>query len=290
MEEKMAEMRNGCGTGQGRERDMVCIDTYRVLDSCRDKDCFEDVKVYLTCTGQDIIDHTNVIRAKGAHVLWSYIDMDTVPFNRGFYQLNIRIYVKLSFEACVCPGNVQEFDGIAVVEKRVILFGSEGNVSVFKSESQPGGFCACQNGCRQSRSTNLPVAVLETVDPIILSTKIVEPRRACCTCCCAVEEIPENVSCMCGGALVDSGNGNTLVCSLGFFCVVRIERPAQYLIHGVEYCVPEKECVMPSEDDPCSLFRKMAFPTEEFCPPNTIAQRSCDTDTNRRCTCGGDKT
>ena len=46
-----------------RGRDTVCIDTYRVLDSCRDKDCFEDVRVYLTCYGQEIIDRTLQLRA-----------------------------------------------------------------------------------------------------------------------------------------------------------------------------------------------------------------------------------
>ena len=91
----MAENRNSCCSQPGKEREMVCIDTYRVLDSCRDKDCFEDVKVYLTCTGQDIINRTSVVRAKSSKVLWSYIDIDTVPFNRGFYQLSIRIYVKI---------------------------------------------------------------------------------------------------------------------------------------------------------------------------------------------------
>ncbi|MBR3423939.1 MAG: hypothetical protein IKG80_05555, partial [Clostridia bacterium] len=33
-----------------RGRDTVCIDTYRVLDSCRDKDCFEDAQANLTAS------------------------------------------------------------------------------------------------------------------------------------------------------------------------------------------------------------------------------------------------
>ncbi|MDD6879800.1 MAG: hypothetical protein PUD59_06250, partial [bacterium] len=41
-------------------------------------------------------------------------------------------------------------------------------------------------------------------------------------------------------------------------------RPAQYLVSGIEYCVPEKECLMPPVEDPCSLFKQMAFPTAEF--------------------------
>ncbi|MBR4960086.1 MAG: hypothetical protein IKY52_04240 [Clostridia bacterium] len=282
----MVENRNGCNSQNGRDRDMVCIDTYRVLDSCRDKDCFENVRVYLTCCGQDIIQHTNVVRSKHTKVLWAYIDTDPVPFNRGFYQLTIKIYVKILFEACLGPGNVQEFEGVAVVEKKVILFGSEGNVSVFKSETQQGGYCSCNTGCRQSRGNNLPVAVLETVDPIVLDVKVAEPRQRCC-CCCALDEIPDSVAGCFQEDLVDNDEYNKLLVSIGFFTVVRIERPAQYLINAVEYCVPEKECTMPPPEDPCSLFRNMAFPVNEFCPPSVLPGNNGDSDGKGKCGCGG---
>lgn len=279
MENKMAEFRN---TG-GRERDLICIDTYRVLDSCRDKDCFENVKVYLTCAGQDIIDRTSVVRAKCAKVTWSCIDINSVPFNRGFYQLYIKIYVRITFEACVGPGNIQEFEGVAVVEKKVILFGSEGNVSVFKSEAHQNNFCGCAS--KQTTSNTLPIAVLETVDPIILGTAIIEPSKPCrCLCCCTVDEIPDCVCSSLSGDLADETNSNTLLVSLGFFSVVRIERPAQYLISAVEYNVPEKECEMPSVEDPCSLFKQMAFPIQEFSPPSMPHNSGCP-DSDKRCGC-----
>ncbi len=258
----MGEYRNTSGQCS-KDRDMVCIDTYRVLDSCRDKDCFEDVRVYLTCAGQDIIDKTCVVRAKTANVVWSCIDIDNVPFNRGFYQLFIKIYVKIMFEACIGPGNIQEFEGVAVVEKKVILFGGEGNVSVFKSELPKNGFCTCHGNCTKPVNS-LPIAVLETVDPIILSTKIEEPHKICRCCPCTVDEIPECVCQRLTCELVDSQDSNMLLVSLGFFSVVRIERPAQYLINAVEYCVPEKECSAPPVEDPCSLFKQMAFPIGEF--------------------------
>lgn len=262
---KMTENRL-CGQGSSM-KDMVCIDTYRVLDSCRDKDCFEDVRVFLTCYGQEIIERTCAVRAKSAKVLWSYIDIDAVPFNRGFYQLTIKIFTKIICEACVGPGNIQEFEGIAVVEKKVILFGSEGNVSVFKSEKGCSGFCPPGEKCKCKSSTNLPIAVLETVDPIILNSKVVEPRHSCC-CCCTVDDIPDGVCCHVESSLCDDDKSNKLLVSLGFFSVVRIERPAQYLINATEYCVPKKECAVPTEDDPCSLFRNMSFPVSEFSPPS----------------------
>ena len=58
-----------------------------------------------------------------------------------------------------------------------------------------------------------------------------------------------------------------LTVSLGIFSIVRIVRPAQYLVSATEYCVPDKECVAPDEDDPCRLFHTMAFPVNEFSPP-----------------------
>lgn len=265
---------------------MVCIDTYRILDSCRDKDCFEDVRVFLTADGQKILERTGAVRARNAEVVWANIDIDTVPFNRGFYQLYLRLFTKIMCEACICPGNIQEFEGIAVVEKKVILFGGEGNVSVFKSELQNSSFSS-SNGCGVKRSTTLPLAVLETVDPIILSSKLVESGRSCrCSSSVSLDEIPDPVYAGISGELVDCPGDWRLLVSLGLFSVVRIERPAQYLVSGVEYSVPEKECVLPPVEDPCSLFKQMAFPTAEFSSqPMPCVQQD---DTDRRCGCKRD--
>ena len=54
----MAENRQSSSFGDRNAKEMICIDTYRILDSCRDKDCFEDVRVFLTDYGQEIIEKT----------------------------------------------------------------------------------------------------------------------------------------------------------------------------------------------------------------------------------------
>jgi hypothetical protein len=220
--------------------------------------------VFLTDFGQEIIERTSVIRAKNAKIVCAYIDINDVPFNRGFYQLNIKMYVKITFEACISPGNIQELEGLAIVEKKVILFGSEGNVNVFKSEYSDSGFCKC--GCTSNNSVSQPIAVLETVDPIILSTKVVEQRECHCLCVCCIDDIPETVLGSINGNLCDKDEKALLV-SLGFFSIVKIERPAQIVVSATEYSIPEKECVTASEDDPCTLFRAMSFPVNEFSPP-----------------------
>ena len=64
----MAENKySGCCNTQGNSAsrsEMVSIETNRILDSCRDRDCFEDVKVLLTDFGYDILERTTNIRAK----------------------------------------------------------------------------------------------------------------------------------------------------------------------------------------------------------------------------------
>ncbi|MBQ7398775.1 MAG: hypothetical protein IJW09_08135 [Clostridia bacterium] len=260
----MAENKFSCASSPGSGREMVCIETNRILDSCRDRDCFENVRVFLTDFGNEILERTGSIRVKRATICWTSIHIDPVQFNRGFYSVNIRFYVKLEFEACVGGGRSQEFDGVAVLEKHVILYGSESNVNIFKSNPDASDFCAEPGPCGQSR--NVPIAVVEVVDPIVLNTHIYEKEADCCCCCCCCE-IPDQVAGRVSGSLVDRDVSRYLAVSLGIFSVVRIVRPAQYLIQATEYCVPDKECVEPCDDDPCAMFRRMAFPVGEFCPP-----------------------
>ena len=247
-------------------RDTVCIDTYRVLDSCRDKDCFEDVRVYLTEEGQDIVDRSGSLRVRDAQILRAYIDIDPMPFHRGFYQLHIRLFIKIVCEACVGQGNTRELCGVCAVDKKTVLFGSEGNVSIFKS-SGGSGFCPDRGTGECSVGSNLPIAVLETVEPLVLNSRIAEPHRPCC-CACSVDEIPDDIGCMLGCRLTAPENANRLLVSLGLFSVVRLERPAQYLISASDYAVPEKECGAVEDDNPCSAFRNMKFPISEFSPPS----------------------
>ena len=69
---------------------VVCIDTKRVLDSCRDRDCFEDVRIYLTCRGEEILANSTNVRTRTAKLICAYVGVDEVPFNPGFYQIKVR--------------------------------------------------------------------------------------------------------------------------------------------------------------------------------------------------------
>lgn len=288
----MAENKFSCVPGNSPVRETVCIDTSRVLDSCRDRDCFENARVYLSDFGNEVLEHTGTIRAKSAKIVWTCINIDPIRFNRGFYSVNIRFYVKIVFEACICAGRSQEIEGIAVLEKRVILYGGESNVSVFKSHGVGDNFCGCDP--KESDEENEPTAIVEVVSPVLLGARVVERVSECnCCCCCCEADIPKPVlSCLeaplCFGNGDGEGRGGEryLTVSLGIFSVIRIVRSAQYLIQATEYCIPEKECVPVEEDDPCRVFRSMPFPTGEFCTQNTPLMSLNDRhDHHGRCGC-----
>lgn len=255
----MQENRNtSCGS-PFENRTAVCIDTKRVLDCCRDRDCFEDARVYLTDVGNDIINTASNVRIKKAKLVWAYVGLDNIPFNCGFYRVGVKYYVKVEAEACVGIGKSQCFDGIAVLEKEVILYGGEGEIVSFSSSPDTS---YCDIGNTDNISNNSPTAIVETVEPIVLGQKITDcPTKPCCEC----SEIP---SCVCGcinGNLCNQNNGNKLYVSFGIFSVIRIVRPTQLLVQATDYSVPDKECTAATSDDnPCALFRTMSFPVNSF--------------------------
>ncbi len=50
----------------------------------------------------------------------------------------------------MCPGRPQEIEGVAVVDKKVILYGGEGNVSIFRSGIGSSNNCPSEGGIRPS--------------------------------------------------------------------------------------------------------------------------------------------
>ena len=264
----MAENRGICGQAGGQGRETVCIDTYRVLDASRDRDCYEDVRVYLTQFGQEIIDRTCNVRVRGCEVAGCTVSVDPIQFNCGFYQLTVRYYITLTLESCMGQGRAQEFSGMTVLEKRSVLYGGEGDVKVFSSAD---GSSSC-NFDPQNEGNNAPVGVVETVDPIALSVKVCDKNalRGCCFCTC--DQIPQELAANANGELTDPEDGNRLFVSLGIFSVLRLQRPAQLLVNAADYSVPDKESVPVEESDPCKLFRSMSFPASEFSGTNCAGQ------------------
>lgn len=141
----------------------------------------------------------------------------------------------------------------------MILFGSEGNAKIFTSDTTLGG---------SLQSSGLPTAVVEAVDPIILSMKLVEVCDRGNEC--ELTDIPGAIRDAFSSELMMGGDTRRIYVSLGQFSIVRLERDSQLLMPAYDYCLPEKECVGSSEDDPCALFSKISFPVDEFFPPDTL--------------------
>lgn len=49
----------------GNVREAVCIHTRKIFDSCRDKDCVEDLRFYPTAAAQEVLSTSQMI--KGGH-------------------------------------------------------------------------------------------------------------------------------------------------------------------------------------------------------------------------------
>lgn len=270
-------------------RETVCIETNRVMDSCRDRDCFENVRVYLPDFGTEFSERMGAIRAKSAEILWTRIGIDPIAFNRGFYTITVRFFIKVVCEVCGGPSpRGQEIEGISVLEKRVVLFGGDNGTSIFRSSAdEDGGFCG---GRPTFGEKNLPTAVVEVADPVLLGSRIVERPPVCC-CGPRESDLPEAVLASLGAMPVfddderrpDGQPRRFLAVSIGLFSVTRIVRPGQYLVSATEYSIPEKECRPNDEENPCSVFRNMPFPIGEFGAQGTVPPP----ERGNRCGCGG---
>lgn len=83
----MADSRKCCEEScSGREcpdtnfREAVCIHTDKIYDSCRDKDCLENIRVYLTERGQEIVDRAINVKCTKAEVIWVFSDINFLEY------------------------------------------------------------------------------------------------------------------------------------------------------------------------------------------------------------------
>ena len=57
-------------------REAVCIHTKKIYDSCKDKDCIEDLRFYPAQNCQAVIDRAVSIKAGKAELIYVYIDVE----------------------------------------------------------------------------------------------------------------------------------------------------------------------------------------------------------------------
>ncbi len=242
-------------------KEAVCIDAGRVYDSCCDRDCLEDLRCYFTAADQALVGRALSVRTRRAEVLNVYIDVEPVSFNRGYYSCDLTFFFLVECDLILSPHAAPTtVRGIAYFSKKVILYGSDGNVKVFSNNISLEEAMDSQ----LPRTSNTPRCVVQSVDPVPLSARIGEIRNCHESSCC----IPACI-CQCLGGQVCTeceGGTPTVFVTLGLFSIVQLVRNVQMLIPVYDFCIPEKQCEDTAEH-PCDLFRRIEFPTNEFFPP-----------------------
>ena len=245
-------------------REATCIHTKMIFDSCQSKDCIEDLRLYPTQSSQPIIDQALSVKAGRARLLYTLVNVEPMGLNRGFFTVDLRYYYKITCDAFTGCTRPMQVSGLAVFDKRAILFGSESTAKSFTS------MAGCPELTEDMVLTNdLPTAVVEAVDPIILSMRLcnVCERPMCGEC--ALTEVPAAIQAAFDEPIsLENNTVRRIYLSLGQFSILRMERDAHLLIPVYDYCMPDKECECDRcDEDPCDIFQQVSFPVGEFFPP-----------------------
>ena len=151
-------------------KEAVCVDAGRVYDSCADKDCAENMQVYFVDRDRMLIDHAASIRVKSAEVLTTCIDVEALPFNKGYYACDLTFYFEICLDVYSGHGvPCTTVCGVATFQKKVILFGGEGGVKVFRSEYVPE-----EHDPQEMPTRNMPRCAVQVAQPVVLDAQLVE--------------------------------------------------------------------------------------------------------------------
>lgn len=260
-------------------RNAMSIHTRKITDSCRDKDCIEDLPVYLTVGSQALLDSSAGTRVRCAELLTTYIDVEPVAFDRNHYCIDVTFYYRIIADTIVGSARPATLYGLATFTKRAVLCGEDSVAHIYRSDTRmysPDGY---------TRSyANRPTAVVEVLDPMVLSSKVRDINENSAKEAAPVQ-VPESIRSMFDESLSICPDHRRLFVTLGQFSIVRLERDAQLIVPVMDYSIPTKECCdSPGcTEDPCEMFSRIPFPASQFTP------RGCDTKKDP-CGCGAEQT
>ena len=228
----------------------VCVDAMRVFDSCSAQDCLEDLQFVFSTEDQATVNAADYIKSKDITITGVTFTIDPVPFNKGFYTVDITYSFRAEIDAYTADAPLPDtIYGTSTFSKKVILYGSEGSTQRFVSNepaaavaSSTTSGCACNCDCGA-----MPVASVNVASPMCLDAKLV----------------PDTTQ---------EGEQDVLI-TIGIFAIVQLSRPVPILIPSYDYCMPGKECST-NTDTPCELFEALQFPTNEFFP-RPISPNGC---------------
>ena len=244
-------------------REAVCVHTDKISDSCLAKDCIEDLQVYLTVPSQQALDCAVSAKARYVELLHVGVHVETVPYSTGYYTVDLTFYYRVIADASAAGGRPTTVTGLAIFSQRLVMFGGETSARSFSSRS--GVSCLCKQAIQAG---NVPEAIVEVVDPMILGSRVQEV----CSCnCCPPSPpvIPEAILGCFEEQLVLDGESKRLLVTIGQFSIARLERSTQLLIPTFDYCIPSKTCKnvgSSNTESPCEVFGQIEFPMDAFFP------------------------
>ena len=232
------------GAEDSIEFEPVCLEVPRIYDSCGAKDCLRDLTVFFTADNQALIDTATSVRVTRVSVITATVDVDSVAFNRGYYSVDETFYYLCCCEVYTATGALPtSITGIAVSSKRVVLYGSDGNVKRFSSDSTPA-IDPSELDCCVGYNSTMPTANVQVSSPVALAASLVPVTTAP-----IVPFVPENVAEFIGGDLA-SPERQQVTTTIGLFSITTLSRSVQLMLPSYDFCMPRKECD-DRTDDPC---------------------------------------
>ncbi len=146
-------------------RQAMSIHTKKITDSCRDKDCIEDLRVYLTSGSQAALENASCIRARCAELIHTCIEVHPVIYDCSHYCIDITFYYRILVDAVAPSGKPITLYGLSIFSKKAVLCGEKSKSHIFRSDfpNTPEGNRSC--------SDNNPLAVVEVLDPMVLGAE-----------------------------------------------------------------------------------------------------------------------
>ncbi|HCH28252.1 MAG TPA: hypothetical protein DEW35_01970 [Ruminococcaceae bacterium] len=246
-----------------RIREAVCINADRVYDSCCDRDCLEDLRVFFTEETQALVNNAASVKITDSNVLNVSIDVEPISFNKGYYACDLTFTFLNDLDLYTSPNEIPaSVKGVSSFTKKVILYGGEGNVKVFTSDDNTVAPTPRLIG----ENTNGPKCVLQCVDPVALTSRLAEGSTDYPNVF-----FPAIVEEYLGGPVdtQPTEDDTAVYATLGLFTIVQLIRDVQMVVPVYDFYIPEKQCddIL---DTPCDVFRKIDFPTGEFFPPEPL--------------------
>ena len=134
----------------------MSIHTRKITDACRDKDCIEDLRVYLTTGSQAQLDCAANARVRSAELLYTYIDVEPVAFDGHHYCIDVTFFYRILADAVLGTARPATLYGLAVFTKRAVLCGEDSRAHIYRSDTRMGELDG-----RSILSANRPTAVVE---------------------------------------------------------------------------------------------------------------------------------